>query len=152
MGKKGGRGRRRLALAIAAFLVVLAFLIRRTGLTPTPGDAFDPSEYRDVPVLSTEAAAGHVGSRAVVCGAVVNSVFASGTRGQPTFLNLDRTFPDQPFDLVIWGRNRNAFPSPPEVAYQGEHVCAAGRITEHQGVPRIEVSSPSQIRIGPEGW
>ncbi len=144
------KGPRRLVLAVIALLVVLAFLGRRTGMIPGPAEAFDPSDYRDVPVLSSQEADRHVGARAVVCGEVVNAVLASGTRGQPTFLNLDRAYPEQPFDLVVWGRHRDAFQPPPERAYLGESVCAAGRITEHQGVPRIEVTTPEQIRPASE--
>ena len=138
---------RKLTLAALAVLVVIGFLVRRTGILPEPGDSFDPADYQDVPVLQATEAATVIGERAVICGTVVNAVYASGTGGQPTFLNLDRPYPDQPFDIVIWGRDRDRFNPPPEVRYAGTKVCVAGPVTSHQGVPRIEIRSPEQIRV-----
>jgi hypothetical protein len=146
---------RTLAFAALALLVVIGFLGRRTGVTPGTGPsapsapAFDPGDFRDVPVVEAVDAHSVVGERAVVCGTVVNAVFASTTRGRPTYLNLDRAYPDQPFDAVIWGRDRDRFPAPPEVAYRGRRVCVAGRVTIHQGTPRIEVGTPEQVRPTP---
>ena len=51
----------------------------------------------------------HVGEHATVCGIVTSAKFASGTRRQPTFLNLDRPYPDHIFTVVIWGSDRAAF-------------------------------------------
>ena len=139
--------RRRLALAAVALLVAVSFVVRRTGLVPDGPPSFDPADYRDVPTVRAQEARALVGERAVVCGRVVNAVFASTTGGQPTFMNLDRPYPDQPFDAVIWGRDRQRFPRPPEIHYQGENVCVMGEVTEHQGVPRIEVREPGQIVV-----
>lgn len=137
---------RRAVFALIALLVAIGFLVRRTGLRPDGGEAFDPADYRDVPRVEAHDAAGFVGQRAVVRGRVVNAVFASSTGGQPTFLNVDRAYPDQPFDVVVWGRDRSRFEEPPEVAYLNEKICVAGRVDEHEGVPRIEVRVPEQIR------
>ena len=136
------------AFTVLAALVVLTFLARRTGLVPDGDRAFDPGDYVDAPVVSAVEAGDLVGERAVVCGEVVNAVFARGTGGQPTFLNLERPYPDQPFDVVIWGRDRGRFDTPPETFYRNTRICAAGRITTHQGVPRIEAREPEQIRLG----
>jgi len=137
------------AFTILAALVVLTFLARRTGLVPDGDRAFDPGDYVDAPVVSAVEAGEFVGEQAVVCGDVVNAVFARDTRGQPTFLNLDRPFPNQPFDVVIWGRNRGRFDSPPETFYRNVRICVAGRVTTHQGVPRIEVRGPEQMETRP---
>jgi hypothetical protein len=137
----------RIGFILIAALVVLTVLARRTGMVPGGAGAFDPADYRDVPVVTAEEAGDLVGERAVVCGHVVNATFASGTGGQPTFLNLERPFPDQFFDVVIWGRDRGRFDRPPEAFYADIRICVAGRITTHQGVPRIEVSTPEQVRF-----
>jgi hypothetical protein len=141
-----GRGRR-LALSAVAGLVVLGFLLRRTGILPEQGSPFDPADYQDVPVLQATDAATVIGERAVICGTVANAVYASGIGGRPTFLNLDGVHPEQPFDIVIWGRDRGRFQPPPEVRYAGRRLCVAGPVTSHQGVPRIEARSPEQIRV-----
>src|SRR5579862_7834703 len=51
-----------------------------------------------------------VGQVATVCGLVASAKYASETKGQPTFLNLDKPYPNHVFTAVIWGKNRGAFP------------------------------------------
>ncbi len=147
----GSSRSRTVGLAFLALLVVATFLVRRTGILPERGAEFDPVDYQEAPVVEAEEAHTAVGERAVVCGTVVNVTFATGVGGQPTYLNLERAFPDQPFDAVIWGRHRDRFHPPPETAYRQRRICVAGRVTTHEGVPRIEVSTPEQIRTAPGG-
>jgi hypothetical protein len=88
----------------------------------------------------------YIGEFRTVCGPVVDTHYASSSNGQPTFLNLGREYPDPDrFTLVIWGRNRNRFPSSPEQFYRGKTICVNGLIEEYSGVPEIEVSEPTQI-------
>ncbi len=140
---------RTVGLAFLALLVVATFLVRRTGMLPERGAEFDPVDYQEAPVVEAEDAHSVVGERAVVCGTVANVTFATGVGGRPTYLNLERAYPEQPFDAVIWGRHRDRFESPPETAYRHQRICVAGRVTTHEGVPRIEVTTPEQIRIAP---
>jgi hypothetical protein len=58
--------------------------------------------------ISPAEAGKYVGKNATVCGQVASSNFASRSRRQPTFLNLDRPYPNQIFTALIWGENRNA--------------------------------------------
>ncbi len=149
-GRAGGSRRafrRRVLLAIVALLVAASFLARRMGVGPGTAPAFDASLFDEGPRVSALEAGAYVGQDAVVCGRVVNTVFAQATGGQPTYLNLERAYPDQPFDVVVWGRDRGRFATPPEVLYFGREICAAGRVTTHQGVPRIEARGPEQIRF-----
>ncbi len=94
---------------------------------------------------STSEAVQHVGEHATVCGKVVSSKYASSSRGQPTFINLDRAYPNQKFTIVIWGSNRGNF-NQPEYQYSRKNVCVTGYIDSYRGVPQIEAESPSQIR------
>ena len=82
-----------------------------------------------------------------MCGQVASATFASRTRRQPTFLNLDQPYPNQIFTIVIWGSDRPTFNPPPEVAYQGKRVCVTGQIREYRGRPEVFVTSPAQITI-----
>lgn len=139
---------RAVVLGFLALLVALSFLARRTGMTPGAGPAgpdFDPADYANAPVVEADDAASVVDERAVVCGTVVNAVYAPTTGGRPTFLNLERPYPDQPFDAVVWGRDRDRFGRPPEEGYRGLRICVAGEVTTHEGTPRIEVRTPAQI-------
>jgi len=96
--------------------------------------------------LTAAEAKEHFGEVATVCGEVVSTRFASTSRGEPTFLNLDRPFPNQVFTVVIWGNNRNKFGNP-EDAFKGKHICVSGKITAYDGLPEIIAEESGQIKI-----
>jgi DNA/RNA endonuclease YhcR with UshA esterase domain len=91
----------------------------------------------------------HFGETATVCGEVVSTRYAASTKGQPTFLNLDKPYPNQIFTIVIWGSNRSKF-GKPEDDYKGKHICVTGKIAEYRGVPEIVADDPKQVRIEAE--
>jgi hypothetical protein len=96
--------------------------------------------------LTAAKAKDHVGEKSTVCGKVVDSHYASHTRGQPTFLNLDERYPNQIFTIVIWGNDRQKF-GDPEAKYREKQVCVTGMITSYKGVPEIAAKEPSQIEV-----
>jgi hypothetical protein len=81
----------------------------------------------------------HVGERATVCGEVVTATFARRSRNTPTFLNLDKPYPDHIFTIIVWRRDATNL--------LGRRVCATGRIALYRGRPQI--SSPSRLAITP---
>ena len=89
-------------------------------------------------------AANHVGEQAVVCGVVASAKYAETVRKSPTFLNLDRPYPNQIFTAVIWGIDRGGFKTAPE-ELQGQSICVSGAIEDYKGRPEIIVHSPKQI-------
>jgi hypothetical protein len=96
--------------------------------------------------ISTEEAKNHVGERATVCGDVASTHYAAKSRGNPTFINLDKAYPNQIFTVLIWGSDRQKFGDPEEL-YRNKHICATGKITDYKGVPEIVAYEPSQIKI-----
>jgi hypothetical protein len=46
----------------------------------------------------------HVGETRTVCGKVVSTHYATGGKGQPTFLNLDEPYPKEVFTILILGQ------------------------------------------------
>jgi DNA/RNA endonuclease YhcR with UshA esterase domain len=88
----------------------------------------------------------HIGETATVCGKVVSTHYATRSRSQPTFLNLDEPYPHQIFTIVIWGSDRAKFGAP-ESTYQGKLVCVTGRIKEYRGAPEVIASEPAQIKL-----
>jgi hypothetical protein len=96
--------------------------------------------------ITAAEAKNHVGENATVCGTVASAHFASSTKGQPTFLNLDEPYPKQVFTILIWGSDRPKF-GHPEETYRDKHVCVTGKITSHRGVAEIVASEPSQVEI-----
>ncbi len=95
--------------------------------------------------LAAGEAKDHVGETATVCGTVVSSRYATSTKGQPTFLNLDKPYPNQVFTVLIWGENRRKFGAP-ESEYKGKQICVTGKIIEYRGAPEIVADDAQQIR------
>jgi hypothetical protein len=87
----------------------------------------------------------YIGKSATVCGLVASAAFAVGNLGTPTYLNLDKPYPDQPFTVIIWGDKRNKFPKPPETFYNGKKICVTGTIAGYNGQPQMAITGPSQI-------
>jgi len=100
--------------------------------------------FASAATLTSEEAAHHVGETATVCGSVASANYASHSKGQPTFLNLDKAYPDQTFTAVIWGSDRSKFGTP-ESALLGKQVCATGVIQLFRGRPEVILHEPSQL-------
>jgi hypothetical protein len=96
--------------------------------------------------LTTAEAKEHIGQSATVCGVVVSTRYALRTRGNPTFINLDKPYPDQVFTVLIWGSDRPKF-GDPEEKYRSKHICVTGKIADYKGVPETVAYEPSQIKI-----
>jgi micrococcal nuclease len=99
--------------------------------------------------ITPEDAAKFIGQQKTVCGKVASTHFASKSKGQPTFINLDKPYPNQVFTVLIWGSDRGKFEKPPETLYSGKEICVTGMIQTYQGRPEIVVKEPSQIRVKP---
>lgn len=89
--------------------------------------------------LSTADAARHIGERATVCGSIAGEHTASSSRGTPTFINLDRPYPNQVFTILIWGNERSQVGSIP---HSGQ-MCVTGTITSYRGTPEIVLHEAS---------
>jgi DNA/RNA endonuclease YhcR with UshA esterase domain len=121
---------RKLALAPLAALIILG------AWRNAVADAFS---------LSPGDAIKHVNQTATVCGIVVSAKYATSSEGQPTFLNLDKPYPNNVFTAVIWGSDRAAFPYAPE-SLADRRICVTGTVKLYRGKAEIIVSGPSQIR------
>jgi hypothetical protein len=93
--------------------------------------------------LTAAEAKDHIGETATVCGEVVSARYAASTKGQPTFLNLDKPYPNQIFTVLIWGKNRSKFRTP-ESEYRGKRICVTGKITEYKSAAEIVANDPQQ--------
>lgn len=104
-----------------------------------------PSAIADSAETSPAAAINHVGQMATVCGRVASAKYATNANRQPTFLNLDKPYPNHLFTAVIWGSDRAAFPYAPE-SLANRRICVTGTIQLYRGKAEIVVSGPNQIR------
>jgi hypothetical protein len=96
--------------------------------------------------IAAAEAKNHVGERATVCGEVASTHYATTSRGKPTFINLDKPYPNQIFTILIWGSDRPKF-GDPEQKYSGKQVCATGTITVFRDVPEIVAHDPAAIKL-----
>jgi hypothetical protein len=63
-------------------------------------------------MITAPEAKSHIGEAAMVCGTVASTRLASSSRGRPTFLNLDKSYPRKISTVSIWGANRPKFGRP----------------------------------------
>jgi micrococcal nuclease len=96
--------------------------------------------------LNASEAKDHVGETATVCGKVASTKFAAASRSQPTFLNLDKPYPNNVFTVLIWGADRQKF-GQPEEKYRDKEVCVTGSIAIYRGVAEIVAKEPTQIKL-----
>jgi hypothetical protein len=95
-----------------------------------------PSLQAQTKKLTAAEAKNHIGETRTVCGKVASTHFATKSKGQPTFLNLDEPYPKEVFTILIWGSDRAKFGAP-ETKYRDARVCATGKITSYRGKPEI---------------
>jgi hypothetical protein len=96
--------------------------------------------------ISASEAKNHIGESATVCGEIASAHYAARSRGNPTFINLDKPYPNQIFTVLIWGSDRPKF-GDPEETYRNKQICVTGQISDYKGVPQIVASEPSQIKV-----
>ena len=100
------------------------------------------------PTIAAKDAANYVGQQATVCGVVASAKYATSTKGQPTFLNLDEPYPSQVFTVLIWGSNRNSFGAP-ESKFMHKNICVTGIVEAYKGKPEIVANRTDQIEVRP---
>jgi DNA/RNA endonuclease YhcR with UshA esterase domain len=148
---------------LIAFLVLTLVLIAGCGggATPQPPTPdVPPGPEKPSPqapperVIPWQDARNHIGEYVVVEGPVVSAKYASGSKGQPTFLNIGRPYPDPGrFTALIWGSERNSFvakyPPGPETYFLNKKVRVRGLIEEYKGIPEIVLHYPDDIWVVP---
>ena len=128
---------RRIHQELSAALLLIAAIL----LSPAPAIARDAPPPR----IAAGEAEQHIGEVAEVCGRVASAAHFASVKGRPTFLNLERPYPDQLFTIVIWESARALFDTPPERLFDGRSVCVTGRVETYRGKPQIVVEDPGQI-------
>jgi hypothetical protein len=96
--------------------------------------------------LTATEAKDHIGQKATVCGIVASTHYAAGSHGSPTFINLDKAYPNQVFTIVIWGDDLSKFTDKP-TSWEGKKLCATGTIDRYRNIPEIVAKLPSQITV-----
>ena len=108
----------------------------------------EPLDALELPkgVFNTQQAASKVGSTVSIAGKVVSAKFIP--KSQSTFLNLDQSFPNQVFSIMIWKDGRRNFSYQPEKELEGKYIVVTGKVElDKNGVPGITVSREEQIEV-----
>ncbi len=94
--------------------------------------------------VTPEDAAKFIGQQKTVWGKVASAHHATKSKGQPTFLNLNKPYPKHIFTVFILGSDRSKFEKPPE-GLSGKEICVSRVIQSYKGSPEIIIKDPSQI-------
>ena len=90
----------------------------------------------------------HMGETGTFNGPVVATIYEKAITGHPAFLNMGFDYPDADrLTVVIWEKDRAAFPTAPEVMYAKKTISVTGKVIEYQKAPAIEISSPDAIEV-----
>src|SRR5215470_14634565 len=130
----------RIAALLFVFAVCIASFVQASTPTPIATDQ----------TLTASQAKDHVGEKATVCGVVASTRYAAQSKGAPTFVNLDKPYPNQVFTILIWGEDLSKFSTKPS-GWEGKRVCATGTIRSYRGIPEIVVKSQDQISLPNSG-
>jgi endonuclease G len=79
-----------------------------------------------------------------ICGTVVSTKLSS--KGN-TFLNLDRSFPNQIFTVSIFKSSKLNFSYEPHIILKDKPVCVTGKITDYNNTPSMIVENEEAIEI-----
>lgn len=82
--------------------------------------------------------------RNTICGTVVSTKLSS--KGN-TFLNLDRSFPNQIFTATIFKSNKLNFSYEPHIVLKDQPICVTGKITDFNGTPSMIVENEKAVEI-----
>jgi len=115
------------------FLCAALSLAAACATSSASADKITPAQAKD-----------YVGKQATVCGGVASANFATRSRRQPTFLNLDEPYPRHIFTAVIWIEDRPKFGTP-ETTLKGKRICVSGLVESYQGKPQIVLREKSQL-------
>ena len=81
----------------------------------------------------------HIGEQATVCGTIADKHVASQSRGTPTFIDLDKPYPNQTFSIVVWQRDKAIVGSLPASG----KLCVAGLVEQYRGKAEIVLHAAS---------
>lgn len=81
----------------------------------------------------------HIGEQATVCGNIAGKHVVAQSRGAPTFIDIDRPYPHEPFTVVFWERDRASVGTLPSSG----RLCVTGFIEQYRGGAQIVLHAAS---------
>lgn len=75
----------------------------------------------------------HIGEKATVCGLVAGKYVSTVSQGTPTFIDLDKPYPNESFTVLVWERDKATVGMVPNTG----QLCVTGTITQYRGGAEI---------------
>jgi len=107
----------------------------------------DPIQYaldQNPDAIPWDEALEHMGEHVIICG-IVEEVDSTSANSNPTFVDVGDTYPNDRVTGVIWEEYQSVFSNINK--YNGELVYMEGTLYEYNGLPNIELTDSSQIKI-----
>ena len=87
------------------------------------------------------------GQHATICGKVVAAKYKENGKTNPTYIDLDKKWPESVFSIIVFGKDRINFSYKPEEFLYNKRVCITGEVGEYKGVPQIIATDETMIQI-----
>jgi hypothetical protein len=104
---------RMLKIAVATFLLSIASAMAQT--------------------VPAGEASKHMGEQETVCGTIAGTHVATHSQGMPTFIDLEKPYPNQPLTVLVWSRDKARVGSLPASG----QLCVMGPIGQYRGGAQI---------------
>lgn len=85
----------------------------------------------------------HIGKKVTVC----ERVYGIKSTDKVTFVNIGDAYPKSPLTVVIFAKDRGAFPGSIEELFRDRNICVEGELVEYKGKAEIIVAKPEQITV-----
>jgi endonuclease G len=89
----------------------------------------------------------NIGKYCTICGKAVSIKYVQNGKSNPTYINLDKKFPDQLFTIVIYEDVRKKLSYIPEEKLMNKKVCVTGKVEQYKGIPQIVLQKEKDIEI-----
>ena len=98
--------------------------------------------------ITAEEAAQLIGEQVTIKAKVVSVFYAKSSSGGPTFLNLDKKFPDNPIAVVIFEKELKKLKLNTQL-YKGKTIIVTGKVGVYkdENKPSIIIYSKDQIKV-----
>ena len=103
------------------------------------------AEKTGLKIIGACQAGNYYGKEMIVEGKIVDT---NRSKTNTVFLNLEKPYPNQCFNSVIFSSDQYRFVQNPEKYYLNKTVRIMGEVKEYQGKPEIILEDPLQIEIG----
>ena len=112
----------------------------------------DPIYQPSLPpgTFNTVVAKNHIksGKTISVQGTVVN---ARETKGGHLFFNLDKSYPNQIFSVIIWAKDIVNYSYNPLTEFMGNEIIVKGKVTDFDGIPTMIIEKEDVVEVHQDG-